>query len=639
MLAFGVQTSVAARVTSPDGSIVVKTELKEGCPFYMIYLEGEPIMDWSPLGLVMQGGVDMTKDMTEVDSDYSNYYRLDLQDRIKTDLLSGSANEMSWTLADRAGRRLRVMFRVSDSDVAFRYEIPVHGDTRSARVMREATGFRMQEGTTTFLTPQSEAMTGWKRTKPSYEEEYQVDVPMDVPSRYGHGYTFPCLFKVADLGWLLISETGVDSRYCGSHLSDCNERLYTISFPMTEENNGNGTVEPAFALPGFTPWRTITLGRTLAPIVETTVAWDYVEPKYEASRQYEPGRSAWSWILWQDESINLRDQKAYVDMAQSLGWEYILVDNWWDSRIGREGIRELVDYASERNIGVMLWYSSSGWWNDIEQGPVNVMDNAIERKREMAWMRDLGVKGIKVDFFGGDKQETMRLYEGILSDANDAGLSVIFHGCTLPRGWERMYPNYVGSEAVLASENLIFTQHACDTEAFNATLHPFMRNSVGSMDFGGSFLNHRMNRGNDGGNVRVTTDAFSLATAILYQTPVQNFALAPNNLEDAPEICIEFMKEVPTIWSDIKFIEGYPGSHVVLGRKHSGRWYVAGVNATTDIIRTQIELPEWRGIGNTEAEIITDDKHGRPIKKKVKVNADGKTDVEIRPQGGFVIKY
>lgn len=142
-----------------------------------------------------------------------------------------------------------------------------------------------------------------------------------------------------------------------------------------------------------------------------------------------------------------------------MGYEYVLIDNWWDTNIGRERMKDFIDYAHSKNVDVFLWYSSSGYWNDIVQGPTNYMDNPIIRKKEMKWLHNIGVKGIKVDFFGGDKQETMRLYEAILSDADDNGLMVIFHGCTLPRGWERMYPNYVGSEAVLASENLIFQQH------------------------------------------------------------------------------------------------------------------------------------------------------------------------------------
>ncbi len=229
-----------------------------------------------------------------------------------------------------------------------------------------------------------------------------------------------------------------------------------------------------------------------------------------------------------------------------MGYRYVLVDNWWDTQIGRDRLPELAGYARSKGVSLIMWYSSSGYWNDIEQGPINCMDNPIRRKAEMRWLRSLGVKGIKVDFFGGDKQETMRLYEAILSDADDHGLMVIFHGCTLPRGWERMYPNYVGSEAVRASENMYFTQQACDDEAFNATLHPFIRNSVGCMEFGGCFMNKYISRNNRDGHRRTTSDAFQLATTVLFQNPVQNFAITPYNLEDAPAVCMDYLREVPT---------------------------------------------------------------------------------------------
>ena len=262
------------------------------------------------------------------------------------------------------------------------------------------------------------------------------------------------------------------------------------------------------------------------------------------------------------------------------------------------------------------------------------MDNAIIRKREMKWLQSLGVKGIKVDFFGGDKQETLRLYEEILSDADDHGLMVIFHGCTLPRGWERMYPNYVGSEAVLASENLVFSQHFCDNEAFNATLHPFIRNAVGCMEFGGVFLNKRLNRSNDGGTIRRTTDIFQLATAVLFQNPIQNFALAPNNLTDAPQICLDFMKQVPTTWDETRFIDGYPGRYIVLARRHGNTWYIAAVNATAEPLKLKLDLPVLAG---QEVSLYSDDKKMQPQLKLQKIKTDGSLQLTVQPQGGAVI--
>ena len=603
-------------VKGPDEKLqLVVFVQNEEKPCYSVTYNGKTMLEKSPLGINTNIG-DFTKGLKLTGHAVEVIDTVYQQTRIKTSQIHYRANELTCNLENAQGQKIGVVFRVSDNDIAFRYTLPRQDGKGSVTVNNEQTGFRFPQQTTTFLCPQSDAMIGWKRTKPSYEEKYKADAPMSERSQYGHGYTFPCLFRIGDDGWVLVSETGVDSRYCGSRLSDVSEgNLYTVSFPMAEENNGNGTIFPAFALPGATPWRTITVGENLKPIVETTVAWDVVTPLYETKHDYRFGRGTWSWILWQDDSINYDDQIRYIDFAAAMGYEYALIDNWWDTRIGRDRMKSLIEYARSKGVELFLWYSSSGYWNDIEQGPVNHMDNAIIRKREMKWLQSLGVKGIKVDFFGGDKQETMRLYEDILSDADD-------HGCTIPRGWERMYPNYVGSEAVLASENMVFNQHFCDEEAFNTCLHPFIRNTVGSMEFGGCFLNKRLNRNNDGG------------TTVLFQNPVQNFALAPNNLNDVSPVCMDFMKAVPTTWDETRFIDGYPGKYVVLARRHGNTWYVAAVNAGKEPLKLSLDLEMFAG---KTISLYKDDKKGEPQLVPLKVKENGKVQLEIYSQGGVVL--
>jgi len=569
-------TGSVAAVSSPDGKLKINFLFPETT--YNVCYDGVTVLEDSPLGLRADFGdfsnalvPESVREFT-LDEEYS-------LETIKRSTIRYKANGLAVLLKNEQGQKIEVEVRISNNDVAIRYNVPRDRDTGCIRVLDEATGFRFPEGTTTFLCPQSDAMIGWKRSKPSYEEEYKADSPMDTASQYGHGYTFPCLFHVGDSHWVLLNETGVDSRYCGSHLSDFRDGIYKIAFPLPEENNGNGTSEPAFSLPGSTPWRTITVGDNLKPIVETTAPWDNVRPLYETTHDYRYGKSTWSWIVWQDASMNYGDQQKFIDLAYEMNFSYILIDAGWDKEIGKERMKDLIDYAHSKNVDVFLWYSSSGYWNDIVQSPINVMDNSIARKAEMKWMESLGVKGIKVDFWGGDKQETMRLYEEVLSDADDHGLMVIFHGCTLPRGWERMYPNYVGSEAVLASENLIFTQHACDMEAFNACLHPFIRNTVGCMEFGGVMLNDRMSKNNDRGSVRRTTLDFELATAIIFQNPIQNFAVTPLNLQITPEYALDFLRSVPTTWDETEFLDGYPGKFVKLRRRHADKWYEASIDS------------------------------------------------------------
>jgi kynurenine formamidase len=303
-------------------------------------------------------------------------------------------------------------------------------------------------------------------------------------------------------------------------------------------------------------------------------------------------------------------------------------------------MEELVKYAHSKGVDVFLWYSSSGYWNDISQCPLNKMDSAVERKKEMKWLQDIGVKGIKVDFFGGDKQETMRLYEDILSDANRYGLQVVFHGCTIPRGWERMYPNYVASEAFLASENVFFTEHHAKQEGFELTMHPFSRNAVAAADWGGVMMNHHMSRDNKSRHQRYTTDVFEMASAIVIQTSVNCVAIYPNNLEELPQFELDFLKEIPTTWEETQFIDGYPTQHVVLARRTGDKWYVAGLNGTQEKKVLTLQLPMLAG---KTVRYYTDcpKKKGELLPaselKTLKVGKNGEAKVTIQPMGGIII--
>jgi hypothetical protein len=621
-------------IASPDEKLVVKLSLDQGKLYYRVFLQGKEMLEKSPLGL-RGSKADLSanlhlenKSTRRIDETYS-------EPKIKKSTVRYQANELICRFENTKKNQLEVVFRVSNNDIAFRYHVLQTGEPANLIIEEELSGYKFPAVTKTFLTPQATPLIGWMKTKPSYEEEYSPDQAMGTPSKYGAGYTFPALFHVGDRGWLLLSETGVNAAYCGAKLSEGNkDGMYKIAFPDNGENNGMGRANPTMALPGFTPWRTITVGNTLKPIVETTIPFDVAEPQYQPSKTYSFGRSTWSWLLWQDGSINFDDQKKFIDLSAAMGYEFVLVDNWWDTKIGREKIEELVAYGKGKGVGLNLWYNSNGFWNDAPQTPKNKMNTAIARKQEMAWMQRIGIKGIKVDFFGGDKQETMKLYEDILSDANSYGLTVIFHGCTLPRGWERMYPNFVGSEAVLASENLIFTQHANDQEAFNASLHPFIRNAVGAMDFGPVLLNKRHNRKNNGGTTRKTSETFQMATAVLFQTPVQNFGITPNNLDDMPVHVIDFLKKVPTTWDETVFIDGYPGKYAIVARRHGTTWYIAGINAEKNEKTITVSLPM---LADKEVTLYADGNDRMPLVNKVPLQKNKQIKLTLLTDGGTVI--
>ena len=659
LTAFANETSV----TSPNGKLTVTINDRGGRATYAVTLDGQSVLLPSALGFKADFG-DFTQGLTMGEVKTGNQKDTYQMRQVKQSAISYDANTLVAEFQNSKKQRMSVEFFVKDNDVAFRYLIPRQTkapfammaatealNPKCAVIEREATSFALPDGTTTFVCPQIDPMKGWERTKPSYEEEYVPDAPMAVKSKFGQGYTFPCLFKAplsspqqgkgqnaGNALWVLISETGVSSQYCAAHLSDYREGTgYTIAFPQAGENNGFGSATAAIALPAETPWRTITVGQSLSPIVETTIPYDVVKPLYEPSEDYRSGRYTWSWLIWQDYSINWNDQVQFIDLAGAMGYEYCLVDGCWDTEIGRDRMAELSKYAQQKGVSLMLWYNSNGAWNNAPQTPRGCMDNSIARDREMKWLKAIGVKGIKVDFFAGDKQETMRLYEDILFDANRYGIQVIFHGCTLPRGWERMYPNFVSSEAVLASENVYFSDYHAKQEPFQLTMHPFCRNAVATMDWGGVIMNKHLSKDNKSRHLRQTTDAFELATAFTNQAAIQCIAIQPNNLQDLPQMELDFLKTIPTTWDETRLLAGYPGKYVVMARRHGDQWYIAGLNALKEPQKMVLDLNDYN-VSNIIIDAV--DKKTKQVSTQqntVKKNKKGLYTVEMQPNGGMVL--
>jgi len=625
--------AVAQEVQSPDGLLKVNLELKGGKPSYSVTYNNKIMLESSPLGLetsigsFSEGLVPAKEEANRIDETY-------VLSHAKASRINYVANELIRTYTNSEGDTLQIIFRVGNNDISQAYRLNSAKKTHCT-INKELTGFDFPSHTTTFITPQAPWGEGWMRTKPSYEEEYTLDQPMGTPSKYGIGYTFPALFHIGNDGWVLLSETGVSSLYAGTKLSEgTKDGLYTIAFPEKEENHGVGDATVTAGLPLLTSWKTITVGETLKPIIETTSAYDVVKPLYEPSQMYKPGRSTWSWVVWQDNSINFDDQIKFIDLSAALNFEYVLIDNWWDRNIGRERMAELVRYARSKNVDVILWYNSNGSWNDAPQTPQDCMNTAPARRREMAWMKAVGVKAIKVDFFGGDKQTTIKLYEDILTDANEYGISVNFHGATLPRGWERMYPNHMTSEAALVSENLIFNQYWTDREAYSSAILPFTRNAVCGMDFGPVFFNKRLSKDQKDGTIRKTTDAFQLATMVIYQSATQHLGVTPNNLDELPEYVLDYLRKVPTVWDETRFIDGYPGKYFVVARRYGNKWYIAGSNAEEQPKKLTLSLP-W--LSGQELAVIYDNADRTAGFKTVTLNKKGELVIEMQALGGITI--
>ena len=377
--------------------------------------------------------------------------------------------------------------------------------------------------------------------------------------------------------WTLLSETGTTAHYVGCHLAEAPDGVFRVAFPEAGHNLASDPTWAQLSVPAQTPWRMVVVSDDLADIACTTLADDLVEQQYAATVTAQPGKAAWSWLFYGDSKTTCEGTKEHIDLAARLGFPYCLIDAQWDQQIGRDAMARLADYARTKNVRLMLWYNSNGKFNTAPQTPMNLMNTSSARKAEMAWLKKIGVAGIKVDFFGGDKQAGMQLYEDILRDANDAGLLVVLHGTTLPRGWQRMYPAFANAEAVMGQE---FCRGEKDKEAMrprHSAILPFVRNAVAPMDFTPVVLGEKLGP-NGWESVRSTKVGFELALPVVFFEPMSHYGITPGDIQHFPDYVWSYFKSVPTVWGETRLLSGYPGRDVVMARRSGNTWYVAGIN-------------------------------------------------------------
>jgi len=243
----------------------------------------------------------------------------------------------------------------------------------------------------------------------------------------------------------------------------------------------------------------------------------------------------------------------------------------------------------------------------------------------------MGIKGIKVDFFGGDGQSVMAYYQDIFEDAAAFGLAVNCHGATLPRGWQRTYPNLLTFEAVKGFEYVTFDQANADREPNHCCILPFTRNVFDPMDFTPVCFTEVPNI------KRITTNGFELALSVIFTSGIQHFAQTPEGMGEVPDYVKDFLKEIPSYWDDIRFIDGYPGKFVVLARKFKNNWYVAGING--EDIEKNINLNLSFLKNNKTGVLITDGEDNRLFSmQNIKVGPTKPLGIKLKGNGGFVIK-
>ncbi len=541
-------------------------------------------------------------------------------------LVSGKVSKVSITYNSQTitlkkeKHELLVHFRVMDDGIAFQYEVLGEGNLA---INNEATTFAIpQKGGKAWISAY-DIITEYT---PAYETSYFNTIPIGTHApEKSSGWQFPLLFNTSN-NWLLITEAGIEAFLYGStHLQkNCTNGIYRVCFAEENEALNSCNNIPILKNHDKTNWRVVVAAENKQTLIASNIVTS-LTPSYLGDTGWiQPCVSAWSW--WSDPQSpkDYSKLKSFIDFSSQMKWPYFLVDANWNL-MPKGSIEKIAKYAKDRNVGIFLWYNSGGKNNVVTEQPRDKMDNRDKRRSEMEWMEKIGIKGIKVDFFQSDKPQITNLYKEILADAMDYHLLVNFHGCTLPKGWERTYPNLMSHEAVQGAECYGFSNDYAINAPSQNTIHCFSRNVVGPMDYTPTTFS----------NIKyphLTTNGHELALSILYQSGIVHIADAANSIQSTPSYIISFLQNLPTTWDEIKYLYGEPGKDAVLARKHNGKWYIAGINGEN--IEKEILL-DLSFIDNDILILINDDENNGFAKSSIKVSKE--FTIKLRPYGGFIL--
>ncbi len=623
------------KLTSPSGKLSISVRMTEQEALsYQVALDEQVALDWSQLGLTRSGWTQegpVTSSFatglsfqTATTSDVANRYTMVTGKRRQNEV---SGRQLSLLFHNADGHPLRLDLRAFDHGVAFRYAFPDHNDAYQT-IEQEHTSFNLGTDGQLWAQPFDPA-TFWT---PAYENFTLNGIPLGTATNEpdGVGWALPLLAKTPH-AWVLVHEAGLDETYHGIQLEpEPVDGIYVAAPPDQRDGLGFGSNQARATLPWTSPWRFMIVSENLGDIVESNLVFDLAEPsRIKDPSWIKPGVSSWSWWSDHDSSQNMAALQSFIDFAAEMNWPYSLVDANWNL-ISETSMQELVAYADERGVDLLFWYNSGGPHNAVTEQPRNVLWDTDSRRAEFAKLNRLGVKGVKIDFFQSDKQFLIDYYLDILEDAAAARLVVNFHGCTIPRGWERTWPNLVTSEAVFGAEAYSFSSGYAAYAPTHNTILPFSRNVIGSMDYTPVTWTERNNR------PRLTSNVHEVALAVVFESGIQHLADAVEPFQSLPEAYQSFFRRLPTVWDETRYLAGFPGRDVVLARRYGKDWFIAGINGED---RTkELTLPlDTLGTVIPNAVMLFDEENGGFGSASVSISEAAPLTITMQPHGGFVI--
>ena len=591
------------QVSSPDGRISV-SQAGEGL---IINYNGQKVIDIPQLGLGTQAKSVDLQFVRRISADYQMLAGKRLH-------CTNEGNEYEAQLDKNTLLRLRIY----NDGVAFRYELKGCNDT----LPQELTAYRIAEGTKRWMQQWTDAYEGFfpMTTSARVQPVRSFGRPTVSAEGYNCRWGYPMLVEGENAtAYALITEANIERRQSASCLY--NDQQLEMFRVVPDENRLKVTDE------WHSPWRVVIVG-SLADVVQSTLVTDVSEScRLTDTSWIHPGVVSWIYWAYNHGSNDLNIIKKYIDMAARLHLPYMLIDAEWDEMKDGKRIEDAIAYAKEQGVKPMIWYNSSVGWVDGAPGPKYKLNKPEDREREFAWCEQLGVAGVKIDFFSGDNQMNMDYCQDLLESAARHHLLVNFHGATIPRGWQRTYPNLLSTEGVYGAEwyNNVPTFTAV-AASHNAML-PFTRNVIGPMDYTPCAFS-------DSQHPHITSNAHELALTVLFESGLQHLADKPESYFAQPEAVQQFLSQLPNVWDDTRFVCGYPGDYVVLARRSGQTWYVAGINGT-DQPKT-IAL-DWSFLTTGLGAMVFADSGNAKKPWSISNASSLPRKMECQPRGGFVM--
>ncbi|PZU01737.1 MAG: alpha-glucosidase, partial [Chryseobacterium sp.] len=445
-------------------------------------------------------------------------------------------------------------------------------------------------------------------------------------------WCYPALFQTKDNNcWFLLHESAVDGSYCGSKLSNKEDKnKYKITFPDPKDGRGKGESFPKISLPWKSPWRVIIIGN-LNDIVASTLVDDIAPPSVIKNTDWiKPGAVSWNYWSSNHGTKDFKTVCAFADLAVAMDWPYTLLDWEWDSMGNGGNLEDALKYINSKGIKPLMWYNSGGDHTWVSSTPKDRMLTHENRVEEFTKLKKLGVAGVKVDFFESEKQDMIQYYLDILEDAAQFEMMVYFHGCLVPRGWSRTYPNLMTYEAVRGAEWYNNGPEFTATAPVHNTILPFTRNVVGSMDYTPvTFTNSQF--------PHLTSYGHELALSVVFESALQHFADRPEGYYELPDEPKKFLREVPTSWDETQLLQGFPGKDVVMARRKNNVWYVGGINGENIEKNINLKFDFLDKHNKYKLRLIKDGKHDKQIVTNDSViESTDSVDVKVLRRGGFV---